>query len=494
MFKNVHFGQAVDVRYFSEEEKPSAVSAHNSPTLKGVGRRKNSNRWPNGAIFDFRKHGDDANDESEDDEDDLDDEEEEPPDWDLELLNFDKIRYSEKFTNKSSIFLETLSMNDTKDSLIGLIAVKNLSFHKDIHLRYTFDDWKTIIEIECTFESETKNVPRILKRNNYDRFKFKLELKNFNFLINKDKPHSASTIGLKFCIRYRYDNLEIWDNNNFRNYEIELTHRPVQRHDKFTLNDTANYPEPQPESEAEIDDYFSYKKHDYDFSKPTSAFAYNPYDTNLSSPETPKILKGSNAFHQDQSEDEISLEPILRDLNTFTGSQSQPSQLDQYRKSSDASNKLTMLDDSNDNNLKYFNSMNNESPLVFGNKPTRTEALNPGPRSLVSNFDRLVENQSPLTSNADLASSAKTKLPQMNSKSYQELIDAYCFFKGPETDADIVRSDVNPHLQFVNTVFNATNNNNNNNNNENEDVHSSQNNKDVGKPSTVSSYLDNKSK
>lgn len=392
IFKNVHFGQAVDVRYFNETEKPSAVSASSSPTLK-------AKKFGSGAVFHFDRYDNDG-----DDEDSESDEDESNNNWDLEIVNFEKIKYNEKFQSKSLIFLESLSLNVDRNSIIGIIAVKNRSYEKTIHLRYTFDNWKTVIEIECKFENDLKSIPRILKRNNYDRFKFNLELKSFRFLV-KEEP---TKINLKFCIRYSFENQEIWDNNSNKNYEINLIYEKRKLNDRFSLNDLEDeiYMKSTTESNPQ-NDYFSYKKNNH--------YNFKNDDFSLSSPDTPKILKDDYKKIIEPDE-EISLDPILKDLNSFT-----------------------------------------EKPIVFGKPVNNNENVDPVDTSLKN-------------------------LPKMNSKSYQELIDSYCFFKGTDADSDFIQSDLNPNIDFVTTMFKP---------NFKFENNLSTNIDDKKSPSTISSYLNN---
>lgn len=364
--KSVHFGQDVDVRYFHELDKPTAVSANTSPILKGRGRRGSGrfgrgNKIIGGGFgfgYDFNYDYDSIDDSDSDDSDDefalydiL---------WDLETVNFGKIKYNEKIqVMKSLIFLERIMIDEEENSITGMIAVKNLSFEKDVHIRYTFDNWKTVVEIESFYIDE---VPKILKRANYDRFKFKINLKNFQFSQKTD-------IRLYFCIRYRYKptgnsqspingTQEVWDNNDYKNYEILIKRtkrRKFKSNHQFLLNDYLTGHTNVKDDDV-INSYF------------------NNYEAVLKSPETPKVLKNELIDNGEPSPNFQLRDEANDDLDKPMDELSLHNQLNQNNNNSED------IPKHNNNNFK----------------------LN------------------------------KHKKPMINSKSYQDLLDSYCFFKSDD--------------------------------------------------------------
>lgn len=357
--KSVHFGQDVDVRYFNELDKPTAVSANGSPILKGRG-------------FRYRRFGvdeDEGDDSFSDDSDDSDDDDDDyDVTWDMDMINFGKIGYNEKIqVQNSKIFLERVGIED--EFIIGFIAVKNLSFEKNIHIRYTFDNWKTVIEIESFYVND---VPKILKRSNYDRFKFKISLKSFQFMGPKD-------FNIFFCIRYRFNDKisdEIWDNNDYKNYEIIIKKNEKKRFklrtNKFLLNDYLtgqNSLNCNLKNDEFINSYF------------------NNYNEILNSPQTPKILKNDSIPSPDFK---------LKSVNT---------PMDELN-----------LHDQENKELHHHNHMT-----------------------------------SPIHKDQNGEYKKHKHKPLINSKSYQELLDSYCFFKTddnfskqkPTTIASYLDSEIN---------------------------------------------------
>lgn len=294
-FKQVHFGDAFDVKYFKKKDKPNAISASNSPTVQSpefsslddVFYNNPSHehyRYPNDDVLDSDLYNSDDSFDSESesehdaqfdtnysykyrnfgrqgDRDDDDDETDHMSfksskgstaypnpkhgkliDWKLTLKNFPALNYDGHISRNTPVFLERVFITPDKKYLLGHIAVKNLSFEKSITLKYTFDNWLTIVEISTSY---VLDIPLVLKKNNYDRFIFKIPL---NSLLNKFNLHSSSSYGgsyfssknrfngmlasdqgnhrhdndYQFCIKYVANNQEFWDNNNFQNYEINL--------------------------------------------------------------------------------------------------------------------------------------------------------------------------------------------------------------------------------------------------------------------------------
>lgn len=238
-YKQVHFGGDNDIRYFKKKDRPAAISASNSPTLRGI----------EGG---FRKLQTGSEDDDDDDDDDYEDDyanlehendcftldlsssgsttfpgadHEKSVVWDLQLPNFPPLSYDRQIkVRKSPVFLERIFISVDKKFLLGHIAVKNLAFEKSITVRYTLDNWCTIVEIPTIYAPD---IPEILKSNNYDRFIFRISLdslfNSFRMPRNNDQSCSKSQEQhYSLCIKYTTNLLEFWDNNESRNYDFNL--------------------------------------------------------------------------------------------------------------------------------------------------------------------------------------------------------------------------------------------------------------------------------
>lgn len=89
--------------------------------------------------------------------------------------------------------------------MVGTVKVKNISFHKEVIVRVTWDDWKSQQDIFCTYNKAYG--PATCAHVVFDTFSFKITL-----------PPSSKR--LEFCICFRTETQEYWDNNEGKNYTI----------------------------------------------------------------------------------------------------------------------------------------------------------------------------------------------------------------------------------------------------------------------------------
>lgn len=100
--------------------------------------------------------------------------------------------------------------SDTK-TLIGVVAVQNLAFRKSITVRFTLDTWKTVSEIDATFDNTVRRNKQT--KDDYDQFHFNIKLDDQVNLEHKT---------MNFCVRYKVHDQEYWDNNNTNNFQVEF--------------------------------------------------------------------------------------------------------------------------------------------------------------------------------------------------------------------------------------------------------------------------------
>lgn len=105
------------------------------------------------------------------------------------------------------------SAASTTRYIIGKVMVKNIFYDKRVTLRYTWNKWNTVNEVECLWLSTGDSV---LPGTNMDVF---------HFLI--DDTNKIDTVGkLEFCLHYVTRNdqerQEYWDNNDDKNYKVEV--------------------------------------------------------------------------------------------------------------------------------------------------------------------------------------------------------------------------------------------------------------------------------
>ena len=86
----------------------------------------------------------------------------------------------------------------------GLIRVTNLSFIKEVTVRFTFNSWATYRDIWADYMSSCSD-------GKTDKFSFRVTV-----------PHDfEKNRHMEFAIRYRVSDQEFWDNNDRKNYHIQ---------------------------------------------------------------------------------------------------------------------------------------------------------------------------------------------------------------------------------------------------------------------------------
>lgn len=60
------------------------------------------------------------------------------------------ILFRQKLDSKN-VSLENVIIKEAESTLVGTVKVKNLSFHKEVMVRSTWDNWKTQQDTICIF-------------------------------------------------------------------------------------------------------------------------------------------------------------------------------------------------------------------------------------------------------------------------------------------------------------------------------------------------------
>ncbi|XP_026135867.1 protein phosphatase 1 regulatory subunit 3C-B-like [Carassius auratus] len=106
---------------------------------------------------------------------------------------------------KNFVCLENCTLQER--ALTGTIKVRNLAYEKLVHVRITFDTWKSFQDEECTFMNN------VCCCQDTDTFSFAIQLPGYVPPQNK----------VEFCISYRTGEQTYWDNNDGRNYGLVST-------------------------------------------------------------------------------------------------------------------------------------------------------------------------------------------------------------------------------------------------------------------------------
>lgn len=111
-----------------------------------------------------------------------------------------------------NVSLENVIIKETEHLIVGTVKVKNVSYHKEVVVRSSCDGWKTHEDTYCTYTVVGNGIASAYMV--HDTFSFKITL----------PPKSRR---IEFCVCYRCDLGEFWDNNTGRNYS--LTNRVMPR-------------------------------------------------------------------------------------------------------------------------------------------------------------------------------------------------------------------------------------------------------------------------
>ncbi|XP_055609116.1 uncharacterized protein LOC129756300 [Uranotaenia lowii] len=116
--------------------------------------------------------------------------------------------------DEHNVSLENVIIKETEHLIVGTVKVKNVSYHKQVIVRSSCDGWKTHEDTYCTYTLVGSGAASAYTL--YDTFSFKLTL----------PPKSRR---IEFCVCFKCDIGEFWDNNDGHNYS--LTNRVMPRQD-----------------------------------------------------------------------------------------------------------------------------------------------------------------------------------------------------------------------------------------------------------------------
>ena len=123
--KSVHFNESENqTRHFLQVDKPMAVSAGTSP----VETYDSESEYP----FDYS--GKSARE--------------------IRLSNFPQDTYERKL---KPVRVERLFLSSDKETLVGTVAVQNLSFQKLVVARFTLDHWRTTSEVTAEYNNDLQH-------------------------------------------------------------------------------------------------------------------------------------------------------------------------------------------------------------------------------------------------------------------------------------------------------------------------------------------------
>ena len=387
--KAVHFqdNSLEHVRHFLQVDRPIAVSAGSSPV---------ESSYEDDPEFPFGNG--DANSRS-------------PPfDWEIRLSNFP---HNTPERNALPVRTESVYLSPDKKVLMGSVIVRNLAFNKLVVARFTLDYWKTTSEVVAEYNNSVRQKQT---EDGCDRFTFSIKLEDQANLENKT---------MFFCVRYNVNGQEYWDNNNSINYQIDFTKKHKSQNGKQgnqgnTSRPLNSLPRSKPSSSVgqrprsmpSFDDFASMAS-PYEFSsfpQPSSMVGESPIrfknkpsakDIVPDAPGRPKGSANQQAFGN-RYDFGASLSRAVQAANSASGDRSE----------------LPLKDNHQNGTRRQPSSLNKDA----GANAVNGAQSSSGPR----NTGKAGE---PSQQDVPKPAALTTEKPSLQSSSYHELLDKYCFVR-----------------------------------------------------------------
>ncbi len=195
--KAVHFDSHLEhVRHFLQVDKPLAVSAGSSP----VEAYDSEIEFPFGSEESVRSRASSY-------------------EWEIRQSNFPA---ENEEHNYLPVRVERVFLSSDNKNLVGVVTVQNLAFHKQVTARFTFDYWKTTSEVTAEYNNDVR---RKQAHDGCDRFNFTIKLTDQANLENKT---------MFFCVRYDVNGQQYWDSNGSINYQVEFS-KKAKAHGKHGM-------------------------------------------------------------------------------------------------------------------------------------------------------------------------------------------------------------------------------------------------------------------
>ena len=391
--KAVHFDATTleNVRTFCGSDRPIVVSAGTSP----------AEQYANDIEFPF---GEDPTKDRP-----------QAYEWEIRLSNFPRETPERKL---AAVRVERIYLSSDNKNLMGAIAVANLAFHKTVVARFTLDYWKTTSEVVADYNNDVR---RKHLGDGCDRFVFNIKLEDQANLESKT---------MFFCVRYNVNGQEYWDNNNSVNYQVDFSKKPKDT--KQGMQGTQGTSLPLPRSRASQSTSSvrprSFPSAMDDFGHFDSAFAFP------SSKPAPAQLVGDSPI---RFRNQKPTEEIVPDAPAQRSSGSNQAFTNRYNFGVSLHNAIAAaspgLGERGDPNYKSAEKKPGPQQMSFAKQPIVESGSVPA-----NVTDKGAPDATKSAVNDD-SSEAKAKpaalaaeKPSLQSKSYQELLNSYCFVRsGP---------------------------------------------------------------
>ncbi|MCJ1388204.1 hypothetical protein MMC18_001049 [Xylographa bjoerkii] len=405
--KAVHFDSNLEhVRHFLQVDRPLAVSAGSSPT----------ENYDSEVEFPFGSSQPSS-----------------PPfEWEIRLSNWPR---ETPERSAMPIRVEKVFLSSDNKHLIGSAAVANLAFNKLVVARFTLDYWKTTSEVVAEYSNDVR---RKQADDGHDRFNFNIKLEDQANLENKT---------MFFCVRYNVNGQEFWDSNGNMNYQVDFAKKPLPQNGKQGMASNAARPlnalprskpspptstgRPRPKSTS-FEDFNGGLESRYDFSSFPQPAAKVLGETPIRFkkagnlvPDAPgrRTNTPAQAFGN-RYDFGASLSAAIQAASTVLGDRSGIQSKEEFPLPSAKSNKQAPFVQ-----RPFLNSpIANKDPIVG-----RSNGV-----AISSNGSRDTVLSSTATgTDAPKPAALTSEKPSLQSHSYHELLDKYCFFGSAKTSPQL---------------------------------------------------------
>ena len=138
------------------------------------------------------------------------------------MMKGEKIKQFEQLLHSKTVTLDKylLECDEVNQTVKGAVAVLNGKQVKNMFLRYTNDNWKSFTDVpadrlssNCTSDGTA-----------FDRFHFEIPFTTDIASAARDDTSKGSDLSCKmeFAIAYQAHDVEYWDNNDGKNYQLSL--------------------------------------------------------------------------------------------------------------------------------------------------------------------------------------------------------------------------------------------------------------------------------
>ncbi|KAH6981461.1 putative phosphatase regulatory subunit-domain-containing protein [Ilyonectria destructans] len=141
-----------------------------------------------------------------------------PNQWEMVTPNFPQQTRSREF---QFVYRKKLQLLDDQKSFQGLVAVRNVAFHKSVTCRFTFDNWRTTSDVAAAYSDGNASDEA---QSGYDFFVFTIQL--------SDMLNLESKIA-QLCVCYMVNGQEYSDNNSGRNFQVCFVKKTLQQDDNI---------------------------------------------------------------------------------------------------------------------------------------------------------------------------------------------------------------------------------------------------------------------